>query len=116
MVPYLDLGLPVLVGSEPLIPPAMARGAVGAVSGLASAFPDVVRGALDQPDDGRRGAAHRAARMMERQPFIAAAKHVLRDAASRSGRTCAARCGRSRPTSSRRWMPPSMRARAAVAG
>ena len=51
VIPFLELGLPVLIGSEPLIPPAMARGAVGSVSGLASAFPDVVRGALDQPDE-----------------------------------------------------------------
>jgi len=48
--PYLDLGLPVLVGYEPLIPAAMARGAVGSVSGLAAAYPDAVRAALDRPD------------------------------------------------------------------
>ena len=75
--PYLDLGLPVLVGSEPLIVPALERGAAGAVSGLAAAFPDVVRAALDQPDSDAeaRLAALRSA--MEAQPFIAAAKHVL---------------------------------------
>ena len=75
--PYLDLGLPVLIGSEPLLPPAMARGAVGSVSGLAAAFPDAVREALDRPDadaEGRLGALRSA---MEAQPFIAAAKHVL---------------------------------------
>ena len=77
VLPYLDLGLPVLVGSEPLIPPAMARGAVGSVSGLASAFPDVVRGALDQPDAGAEARLTALRSMMERQPFIAAAKHVL---------------------------------------
>jgi dihydrodipicolinate synthase/N-acetylneuraminate lyase len=48
--PFLDLGLPLLVGSEPLIPAAMAAGAVGSVSGLAAAHPDAVRAALDQPD------------------------------------------------------------------
>jgi dihydrodipicolinate synthase/N-acetylneuraminate lyase len=75
--PYLGLGLPVLVGSEPLIPAALARGAAGAVSGLAAAFPDVVRAALDRPDAAAetRLADLRAA--MERQPFIAAVKHVL---------------------------------------
>ena len=75
--PYLGLGLPVLVGSEPLIPPAMAAGAAGAVSGLASAFPEVVRAALDDPDDeaAARLTALRAA--MEAQPFIASLKHVL---------------------------------------
>ncbi|HEX6140205.1 MAG TPA: dihydrodipicolinate synthase family protein [Candidatus Limnocylindria bacterium] len=75
--PYLRLGLPVLVGSEPLIPGAVARGATGAVSGLAAAFPDVVRAALDQPDasaEARLGALRAA---MEAQPFIASVKHVL---------------------------------------
>lgn len=77
VAPYLDLGLPVLVGSEPLIPPALAGGAAGCVSGLAAAFPDVVRAALDAPDAaaGARLGALRDA--MEVQPFIAAAKHVL---------------------------------------
>jgi dihydrodipicolinate synthase/N-acetylneuraminate lyase len=49
--PYLDLDLPVLVGSEPLIPAAIARGATGSVSGLAAAFPEEVRAGLDQPDE-----------------------------------------------------------------
>jgi dihydrodipicolinate synthase/N-acetylneuraminate lyase len=77
VAPFLDLGLPVLVGSEPLICPAVAGGAVGAVSGLAAAFPDVVRSALDAPDAAAepRLAALRSA--MEAQPFIASAKHVL---------------------------------------
>ena len=75
--PYLDMGLPVLIGSEPLLPAALARGAVGAVSGLAAALPDAVRRALDQPDADAeaRLAALRSA--MEAQPFIASAKHVL---------------------------------------
>lgn len=75
--PYLDLGLPVLIGSEPLLPAALARGAVGSVSGLAAAFPDVVRAALDHP--GTEAAARLLALRgaMEAQPFIASAKHVL---------------------------------------
>lgn len=75
--PYLDLGLPVLIGSEPLIPAGLARGAIGSVSGMAAAFPDVIRAALDHPD----GAAERlrAVRgaMEASGQFIAAAKHVL---------------------------------------
>ena len=77
VIPYLGLELPVLVGSEPLIPPAMARGAVGSVSGLASAFPDVVRDALDQPDAAAEARLAALRSMMEAQPFIAAAKHML---------------------------------------
>ena len=75
VLPYLELGLPVLVG-EPLISPAMAQGDRLRVL-AASAFPDVVRGALDQPDVGAEARLTALRSMMERQPFIAAAKHVL---------------------------------------
>jgi dihydrodipicolinate synthase/N-acetylneuraminate lyase len=75
--PYLDLGLPVLVGSEPLIPAALARGALGAVSGMAAAFPDVLRVALDQPDASAESRLTDLRRALEAQPFIAAVKHVL---------------------------------------
>jgi dihydrodipicolinate synthase/N-acetylneuraminate lyase len=76
--PYLDLGLPVLIGSEPLIPAALRRGALGAVSGLAAAFPEVVRAALDVPDEAAEGRLRTLRAAMEAQPFIAAVKHVLR--------------------------------------
>ena len=75
--PYLDLALPVLIGSEPLLPPALALGAVGAVSGLAAAFPDDVRAALDNPDDASQARLGALRAAMEAQPFIASAKHVL---------------------------------------
>ena len=76
--PYLDLGLPVLIGSEPLIPAGLGRGAIGAVSGMAAAFPDVVRAALDDPTEtiGARLAAVRSALEASGQ-LIAAVKHVL---------------------------------------
>ena len=76
--PYLDLGLPVYVGSEPLIPAAMARGALGAVSGLAAAFPEVVRDALDAPDTFAEARLRTLRSAMEMHPFIASVKHVLR--------------------------------------
>ncbi len=75
--PYLDLGLPVLVGSEPLIPAAMTRGAAGAVSGLAAAFPELVRAALDEPDSAAEQRLRDLRGAMEAQPFIASVKHVL---------------------------------------
>lgn len=74
---YLRLGLPVLIGSEPLIAPAVERGAAGAVSGLGAAFPDVVRAALDQPDADVRDRLTALRGAMEGQPFIASVKHVL---------------------------------------
>ena len=76
--PYLDLGLPVLIGSEPLLLAGIARGAVGTVSGMASAFPDVVRAALDAADDDAAARLSQVRATMEgRGQFIAAAKHVL---------------------------------------
>jgi len=75
--PYLELGLPVLVGSEPLIPAAVARGAAGSVSGLAAAFPEVVRAGLDRPDAEAEARLAAVRSAMEAQPFIASVKHVL---------------------------------------
>jgi dihydrodipicolinate synthase/N-acetylneuraminate lyase len=76
--PYLDLGLPVLIGSEPLIGAGLARGALGTVSGMSSAFPDVVRAALDAADDAAMARLRALRSAMEASgQFIAAAKHVL---------------------------------------
>jgi dihydrodipicolinate synthase/N-acetylneuraminate lyase len=69
--PYLDLGLPVLIGNEPLLPRALERGAIGTVSGMAAAFPDVVRSCLDRAD-GERLAELRSVLEASGQ-FIAAA-------------------------------------------
>jgi len=77
VLPYLGLGLPVLVGSEPLIVPALAAGAVGTVSGLAAAFPDVVRAVLDAPDATGETRLEVVRGAMEQQPFVPSVKHVL---------------------------------------
>lgn len=78
VAPYLAAGVPVLVGNEPLIPQALAAGAVGSVSGLAAAFPDVVRAALDDPSPA---AADRLRQLRDALGgggvFIAGAKHAL---------------------------------------
>jgi dihydrodipicolinate synthase/N-acetylneuraminate lyase len=72
--PYLLEGLDVFVGPESLIPQGLGGGAVGAVSALASAFPELVAAAVREP--GRADLAPvRAA--MERFPLQAAAKLVL---------------------------------------
>jgi dihydrodipicolinate synthase/N-acetylneuraminate lyase len=77
--PYLGLGLPVLVGQEPFIPRAIVAGAVGAVSGLAAAFPEAVRAVLDAPDAAGEARLEALRRAMEASggPFIAAVKHVI---------------------------------------
>lgn len=77
--PYLGVGLPVFVGQEPFIPRALAAGAVGTVSGLAAAFPEAVRAALDNPDSAAEARLETLRRAMESSggPFIAAIKHVI---------------------------------------
>jgi len=76
--PYLELGLPVLIGNEPLIAAGVARGAVGTVSGMAAAFPDLVRDALDAADDASTARLAEVRRALEASgQFIAAVKHVL---------------------------------------
>jgi dihydrodipicolinate synthase/N-acetylneuraminate lyase len=77
--PYLDLGLDVFIGSEPLVLDGLAAGAVGGVSGLAAAFPEVTAALVHD----RSQAAHdHVCRLRERLagiPFHAALKHVLVD-------------------------------------
>src|SRR5438045_825849 len=47
--PYLLEGLDIFVGPEALIPQGFARGAAGAVSGLAASFPDAVVALVRDP-------------------------------------------------------------------
>jgi dihydrodipicolinate synthase/N-acetylneuraminate lyase len=72
--PYLIEGLDVFVGPEALLPQGLAAGAAGAVSALASTFPELVAAAVRDPG-GVDLAPVRAA--LERFPFQAAAKFVL---------------------------------------
>jgi dihydrodipicolinate synthase/N-acetylneuraminate lyase len=75
--PYLLEGLDVFIGSEPLLPAGLAAGAVGVVSGVASAFPEPVVALLRDPSEEARERVRRLRDSLERAPFIAAAKHVL---------------------------------------
>jgi len=72
--PYLLEGLDVFVGPEALIPQGLAGGAVGAVSALASAFPELVVAAVRDPGGADLGPVRTA---LERFPFQAAAKVVV---------------------------------------
>jgi dihydrodipicolinate synthase/N-acetylneuraminate lyase len=75
--PYLGLGLDVFVGSEPLALEGMAAGAVGCVSGLATAWPEVTASLVHDRSDE----AHRTVAMLRERlvgiPFHAALKEVL---------------------------------------
>lgn len=70
---YLIEGLDVFVGFEGLIAPGRAGGAVGAVSALASAFPEIVAAAV-RGEDVDPGALRA---QVDRYPRHAALKHVL---------------------------------------
>jgi dihydrodipicolinate synthase/N-acetylneuraminate lyase len=75
--PYLVGGLDVFVGPEALIPQGIAAGAAGAVSGLASCFPEAVVALVRDPsaERGEQVGALRAS--LQKLPFHAAAKTVL---------------------------------------
>ena len=76
--PYLLDGLDVFVGPEALIHRGLEAGAVGAVSALASAFPEEVAAVVGAPtEQGAAGLAEIRAQV-ERYPRHAAFKRVLR--------------------------------------
>jgi dihydrodipicolinate synthase/N-acetylneuraminate lyase len=72
--PYLLDGLEVLIGAEALIAEGLAAGAAGAVSGLASAFPEIVVEAVRGGDSTSAGALRAR---VERYPRLAALKAVV---------------------------------------
>lgn len=75
--PYLDLELDVFIGSEPLLLDGLAAGAVGCVSGLAAAFPEITAALVHE----RSAVAHeQVCRLRDGLagiPFHAALKQVL---------------------------------------
>jgi dihydrodipicolinate synthase/N-acetylneuraminate lyase len=75
--PYLGLGLDVFIGNEPLALEGMAAGAVGCVSGLAAAFPEITAALVHDRSDE----AHQKVGMLRDRlagiPFHAALKEVL---------------------------------------
>jgi dihydrodipicolinate synthase/N-acetylneuraminate lyase len=71
--PYLLEGLAVFIGAEDLVLPGMDQGAAGAVSGLASVFPERVVALVRD----REGNLTELRRTLDSYPFQAAAKFVL---------------------------------------
>ena len=72
--PYMLEGLDVFVGAEALIGQGLAAGAAGAVSGLASAFPEVVSEAVRSGDSTAAGELRT---VVDRFPRHAALKAVV---------------------------------------
>jgi dihydrodipicolinate synthase/N-acetylneuraminate lyase len=76
--PYLIEGLDVFVGPEALITQGMQAGATGAVSALATAFPELVVACVREPTEGRAARLAELRATIERFPRHAALKRVLR--------------------------------------
>ena len=75
--PYLSLGLDVFVGPEALIHRGIAGGAIGAVSALASAFPEKVAAVVAEPTTEGADALAALRTAVERFPRQAAMKRIL---------------------------------------
>lgn len=77
--PYLLDGMDVFVGSEPLVRAGMERGAIGAVSGLATAWPEVVAALVHEHSPEAHLHVTELRARLEGIPFQAALKQVLVD-------------------------------------
>jgi dihydrodipicolinate synthase/N-acetylneuraminate lyase len=77
--PYLDLGLSIFIGNEPLIAQAAAAADIsGSVSAVASVFPEAIRSLLDDPTPERAAAVGELRAAISREPLIPTAKALLR--------------------------------------
>ncbi len=76
--PYLIEGLDIFVGPEALISQGIGAGAVGAVSALATAFPERVAACVKEPTTEHAAGLATLRSEIERFPRHAALKHVLR--------------------------------------
>jgi dihydrodipicolinate synthase/N-acetylneuraminate lyase len=74
---YLFDGLDVFVGPEALIARGLEAGAAGAVSGVASAYPEVVAAAVRTRGEDETARANELRAALERFPFHAALKRAL---------------------------------------
>jgi dihydrodipicolinate synthase/N-acetylneuraminate lyase len=74
--PYLLDGLDIFIGAEGLVAQGLARGAAGAVSGLASVYPEVVAALVRERSAERAEEAGRLRAELEQFPLLAAAKTV----------------------------------------
>jgi dihydrodipicolinate synthase/N-acetylneuraminate lyase len=76
--PYLIEGLDIFIGSEPLLPRGLSRGAAGTVSGLAAAFPDYVARLYREPEaDGAVEVVTALRNALQEFQFNAAVKAAL---------------------------------------
>jgi dihydrodipicolinate synthase/N-acetylneuraminate lyase len=77
VAPYLLEGLDLFVGSEPILLEGLEAGATGAVSGLATAFPEVVARLVHDRDPAAHERVVALRQGLAGIPFQAAMKSVL---------------------------------------
>ncbi len=75
--PYLATGLDVFIGAEGVIRQGLRNGAVGAVSGVAAAFPEAVSALVRDPTDERAALVESLRVVLSEQPFQASVKAAL---------------------------------------
>lgn len=76
--PYLIDGLDLFVGSEPLVLEGLGEGAAGAVSGLATAFPEIVSALVhERSDEAGNHVTTLRQLLAPPMPFISAMKEIL---------------------------------------
>jgi dihydrodipicolinate synthase/N-acetylneuraminate lyase len=76
--PYLIDGLDLFVGSEPLVLEGLAEGSAGAVSGLATAFPEIVSALVhERSNEAGEHVATLRELLGPPMPFISAVKEIL---------------------------------------
>ncbi len=77
IVPYLGLDLDVFVGSEPLALAGLEAGAIGCVSGLAAAFPEITAALVHDRSELAHGQVTLLRERLAGIPFHAALKEIL---------------------------------------
>ena len=77
VAPYLATGLDVFVGAEAVLPEGLANGAVGAVSGVAAAFPEAVAALVSEPTPERAQLVQTLRGLLSRRRFQASVKAAL---------------------------------------
>jgi dihydrodipicolinate synthase/N-acetylneuraminate lyase len=77
VAPYLASGIDVFIGAEAVLPEALAAGAIGAVSGVAAAFPEEVAALVAEPTTERATLVNALRGALARYPFQASVKAAL---------------------------------------
>lgn len=75
--PYLATGLDVFIGAESVVPEGLRNGAVGAVSGVAAAFPEEVCALVREPSAERATLIEALRTALSAHPFQASVKAAL---------------------------------------